>query len=252
MTFISRSFTVKFSPAFFKRLRGIKGRRPLLCGARCAMRSKSKERSKKRPCQPKTAKRFFGGPDSQGPSGQAKERTRVLPARRDSFAFGARWRRLPGWPFLRGLPLSWCEICAPGARLPAVRFCARSSVFVLAVCLPVLRCLHAHFSLYLSPFPVWLLPLKLLFICRSCRDGHPIFFSERKWGKRTARGAARRSPSNPIPAPCGQSIPFPALLAGLTALWAANRRLTGKTLEKPRSKAQLFKRFCAKDGQPAP
>ena len=135
------------------------------------------------------------------------------------------------------------------------------------------------------------MPLKILFICRSCRDGHPIFFSERKWGKRTARGAA---PSNPIPAPCGQSSlfraagrlngpsgrkppadgetlekprsraqlfkrfcakgdacalwlisPFLSLLAGLTALWAANRRLTGETPEKPRSRAQLFGRFCA-------
>ena len=36
-----------------------------------------------------------------------------------------------------------------------------------------------------------------------------------------------------------------ALLAGLTALRAANRRQVRETLEKPRSKAQLFKRFCA-------
>ena len=36
-----------------------------------------------------------------------------------------------------------------------------------------------------------------------------------------------------------------ALLAGLTALWAANRRLARETPEKPRSRAQLFKRFCA-------
>ena len=39
--------------------------------------------------------------------------------------------------------------------------------------------------------------------------------------------------------------PFLSLLAGLTALWAANRRLTGETPEKPRSGAQLFGRFCA-------
>ena len=36
-----------------------------------------------------------------------------------------------------------------------------------------------------------------------------------------------------------------ALLAGLTALRAANRRLAWETPEKPRSKAQLFGRFCA-------
>ena len=50
-----------------------------LRAAQCAMRSR------KRPCQPKTAKRFFGGPGSHGPSGQAKERTRILPVRRGSF-----------------------------------------------------------------------------------------------------------------------------------------------------------------------
>ena len=98
--------------------------------------------------------------------------------------------------FLRPVP-----VC-----LPCV-LCAQFRL-VLAVCLPVLRCLHAHFSLIFRLFLFGFLPLKLLFICRSCRDGHPIFFSERKWGKRTARGAARRSPSNPIPAPCGQSPLF--------------------------------------------
>ena len=60
-------------------------------------------RSRKKPCQPKTAKRFFGGSISQGPSGQAKERTRILPVRRGSFCPACRaiWR---GWPFLRGQP----------------------------------------------------------------------------------------------------------------------------------------------------
>ena len=35
-------------------------------------------------------------------------------------------------------------------------------------------CSYLCFSLifYLSPFPVWLLPLKILFTCRSCRDGN--------------------------------------------------------------------------------
>ena len=39
--------------------------------------------------------------------------------------------------------------------------------------------------------------------------------------------------------------PFLSLLAGLAALRAANRRQIRETLEKPRSKAQLFGRFCA-------
>ena len=101
---------------------------------------------------------------------------------------------------------SFCPTRAAGT-CPPCALCAQFC-FVSAVCLPVLRCLHAHFSLIFRLFLFGFLPLKLLFICRSCRDGHPIFFSERKWGKRTARGAARRSPSNPIPAPCGQSPLF--------------------------------------------
>ena len=48
-----------------------------------------------------------------------------------------------------------------------------------------------------------------------------------------------------MPAPCGQSSLFSALLAGLRGLSAANRRLTWETPEKPRSRAQLFGRFCA-------
>ena len=104
--------TIKFSPAFFKRLRGMKGGSApfysAFCAALCAMRSR------KRPCQPKTAKRIFGGPGSQGPSGQAKERTRVLPARRGFSAPGAP-RHVLGWPFLRGLPLL-CGILRPVSR----------------------------------------------------------------------------------------------------------------------------------------
>ena len=38
-----------------------------------------------------------------------------------------------------------------------------------------------------------------------------------------------------------------ALLAGLSGHSAANRRQVRETLEKPRSRAQLFKRFCAKE-----
>ena len=66
----------------------------------CAMRSR------KRPCQPKTAKSIFGGPVPQSPAGQAKERTRILPVRRGFSAPGVP-RRLPGWPSLCGLPLLW-------------------------------------------------------------------------------------------------------------------------------------------------
>ena len=102
-------------------------------------------------------------------------------------------RHVPGWPFLRGQPLLRRLVCqiflpvrrclVPGLRaaylflpdpccrnLPAMRFvCAVPSCFG---CLFACSALFARaFFSYLSPFPVWLLPLKLLFICRSGRDG---------------------------------------------------------------------------------
>ena len=165
----------------------------------------NKSAQQKRPCRPKTVKRFFGGSGSHGLSGQAKERMRILPVR--SFFLRPARRAM----CRAGRSCAACRCYAGFLRpvpvcLPCV-LCAQFRL-VLAVCLPVLRCLHAHFSLIFRLFLFGFLPLKLLFICRSCRDGHPIFFSERKWGKRTARGAACRSPSNPIPAPCGQSSPL--------------------------------------------
>ena len=66
----------------------------------------------------------------------------------------------------------------------------------------------AAFSSYLSPFPVWLFPLKILFLCRSCRDGHPIFFPERKWGKRTAMGRDSAPFEPPFQRPAAD-LPFP-------------------------------------------
>ena len=102
-------------------------------------------------------------------------------------------RHVPGWPFLRGQPLLRRLVCqiflpvrrclVPGLRaaylflpdpccrnLPAMRFVrAVPSCFG---CLFACSALFARaFFSYLSPFPVWLLPLKLLFICRSGRDG---------------------------------------------------------------------------------
>ena len=46
--------------------------------------------------------------------------------------------------------------------------------------------------------------------------------------------------------PCGRSPLSPRCWPAYAALWAANRRQIRETLEKPRSRAQLFKRFCAK------
>ena len=105
-----------------------------LRAALCAMRSR------KRPCQPKTAKRFFGGPGSHGPSGQAKERTRILPVRR-GFSAPNVPRRLPGLAvlarpaavmraFVPGVPAFFPPVCrclVPGLRLSAVFCLARAA-----------------------------------------------------------------------------------------------------------------------------
>ena len=101
------------------------------------------------------------------------------------------------------------------------------------------------FSSYLSPFPVWLLLRKSLFICRSCRDGHPIFFSERKWGKRTARGRGSAPFEPPFQRPKVNHLLF--LAAGrLSGPSGRKPPADRETLEKPRSRAQLFKRLDRK------
>ena len=88
---------------------------------------------------------------------------------------------------------------------PSVLFACRA--FVCAVpscfgCLFACSTLFARaFFSYLLPFPVWLLPLKLLFICRSGRDG-PLLSSEKKVDK-DSRGALPLR--TPIPVPCGRS-----------------------------------------------
>ena len=112
-----------------------------LCAALCAMRSR------KRPCQPKTAKRFFGGPGSQSPSGQAKERTRILPVRRGSFC-----------PACRAMCRAGCSCaasrCCVGfcARCPGVfsasAACARGILWHCLSCLSALCRGHRFFAAF--------------------------------------------------------------------------------------------------------
>ena len=94
---------------------------------------------------------------------------------------------VPSRGFVSGLRAAYLFLPDPCCRnLPAVRFvCAVPSCFS---CLFACSTLFARaFFSYLSPFPVWLLPLKLLFICRSGRDG-PLLSSEKKVDK-DSRGA---------------------------------------------------------------
>ena len=98
-----------------------------------------------------------------------------------------------------------CANCPPQVRVRARLGAGKNTVREL---LGAAARACAAFSSYLSPFPVWLFPLKILFICRSCRDGHPIFFSERKWGKRTAMGRDSAPFEPPFQRPAAD-LPFP-------------------------------------------
>ena len=148
------------------------------CAPHCAQCAAEKGRASQ------NSEAFFGGPVSQGPSGQAKERTRILPVRRGFSAPGAP-RHVLGWPFLRGLPLLRRLLHAVSVCPPCGFVCA--------------------FFICLLPFPVWLLPLKILFLCRSGRDG-PLLSSEKKVDK-DSRGALPLR--TPLTVPCGQSSPLP-------------------------------------------
>ena len=176
-------------------------------------------------------------------------------------------------------------------------------------------CSYLCFSLifYLLPFSVWLLPLKPLFICRSCRDGifflarilrrdvpargscHLLLFREllrplpvclfcvvragflpcffalscltsfsqtsfhlslrprrastffrKESRQRFARGRGSAPFEPPFQRPAAD-LPFSRAAGRLKRPFGRKPPADGETLEKPRSKAQLFKRFCAKE-----
>ena len=136
----------------------------------CAVRGIVRNAQSKKPCQPKTAKRIFGGPGSHGPSGQAKERTRILPVRRGFSAPGAP-RRLTGLAvlaraaavvvaFVSGALAFFCRssaalfpACAPPAAFVPGPVCAASCCFCLCPALPGLACRLRSFALsFFCPF----------------------------------------------------------------------------------------------------
>ena len=123
---------------------------------------------------------------------------------------------LCSWPG-RGLP----PARAPACRLPAVRFvCAR--IFLLSFAFSCLT-FSSQISFHLSLRP---------------RRASTFFRKESR--QRFAKGLRPFEPHSCALRPIFSSS---ALLAGLAALRAANRRLTGKRSKKPRSRAQLFQAF---------
>ena len=236
----------------------------------------------------KNAKRFFGGPGSHGPSGQAKERTRVLPVRRGFSAPGVP-RRLPGRPFLCRLPLLWWILCpvpgvfSAGVSLPCSRpaavrrflfglrcllavwpssalfpACRQPAAFVpgprrrglLAICPPCALCARL-FSLVFSLSCLTFASQKSFHLSLRPRRASTFFrrastFFRKESRQRFARGRGSAPFEPPFLRPAANLFLFRA--AGrLSGHSAANRRQIRETPEKPRSRAQLFGRFCAKE-----
>ena len=133
----------------------------------------------------------------------------------------------------------------PGLRVlsPA----AFSRTFAPIACLPVLRCL-CGFSLSCFFALSCLTFSSQTSFHLSLRPRRASTFFRKESRQRFARGAA---PSNPIPAPCGQSTPFSRCWPAYAALWAANRRLTGKRL-KSQGAELSFSSVSVQRGTPAP
>ena len=122
-------------------------------------------------------------------------------------------------------------VCAAGACLPFARralVCAR--IFLLSFAFSCLTFFSQN-SFHLSLRP---------------RRASTFFRKESR--QRFARGCA---PSNPIPAPCGQSSPLPRCWPAYAAFQAANRRLAGKRLKSQGAKLS-FSSVSVQRGTPAP
>ena len=146
----------------------LQGRRPLLfCAARCARRGAQCEAEKGRASQ-KQRSEFLAAPFHMAPPGRQK-------SEREFCLFGGVLfvRRAAPYGRLAVLarPAAVMRAFVPGAPaffLQALHTRGDSlAPSVLFAC----RALCAHIFLLSFIFPVWLLPLKSLFTCRSGRDG---------------------------------------------------------------------------------
>ena len=169
-------------------------------------------RSRKRPCQPKTAKRIFGGPVHKAPSGQAKERTQILPVRRGFFV-----RRAAPYGRLAVLARPACcyvgfwpgapAVFSAGVPLPCPRPAGCLMLLHLAwSALPLPACHALVRAFFLLSFAFFRLTFaSQISFHLSLRPRRASTFFRKESRQRFARGFA---PSNPIPAPCGQSSPL--------------------------------------------
>ena len=144
-----------------------------------------------------------------------------------------------------------CAACLPfGRRRLCFRLAGSLPLLCLAraagACLPFARralCVHG-FSLLFFLFPASLLPLKNLFHL-SLRPRRASTFFRKESRQRFARGRGSAPFEPPFLRPAANLFLFRAAgrLSGPSGRKPPADR---ETLEKPRSRAQLFKRFCAK------
>ena len=141
--------------------------------------------------------------------------------------------------------ISFCPTRAAGT-CPPCALCAQFRL-VLAVCLPVLRCLCARFFLLSFAFSCLAFCLSNFFsFVAHAATGTPFSFRKENGGKEP-RGERRAAPlRTPFQRPAA-NLPFSLAAGRLTRPSGRNSPADGETLEKLRSKAQLFKRFCAKE-----
>ena len=161
-----------------------------------------------------------------------------------------------------GRQKSECEFCLFGGGFCARRAapCAGLAVFARpaavmrafapGACLPAVRFVCAFFS-YLSPFPVWLFASQTSFHLSLMPRRAPHFLFGKKMGEKNREGSGAPLPFEPHSSALRPISPFLSLLAGLAALWAANRRLTGKRLKSQGAKLS-FSSVSVRRGTPVP
>ena len=161
-----------------------------------------------------------------------------------------------------GRQKSECEFCLFGvfflrparrAMCRAGRFCAacRCCVGFCARCLFACRAFCARFFLLSFAFFCLAFSSQTSFHLSLMPRRAPHFLFGKKMGEKNREGSGAPLPFEPHSSALRPISPFLSLLAGLAALWAANRRLTGKRLKSQGAKLS-FSSVSVRRGTPVP
>ena len=136
---------------------------------------------------------------------------------------------------------AFCARCLFACRA----FCARSSVlFWLSVCLFYVVCTRIFLLSFAFSCLAFCLSNFFSFVAHAA-TGTPFSFRKENGGKEP-RGERRAAPlRTPFLRPAA-NLPFSLAAGRLKRPFGRKPPAGGETLEKPGSRAQLFKRFCAK------